>query len=111
MLRIGLALFALILVFSKAYAANSIPLIAPAETGSQFVPFDRCADEQGAGEHNAQEKNAPASLTKIMTGYVVEEELRRGRLDLDEEGANQRQRVAHGRIENVYSGRYASKSV
>ena len=35
-------------------------------------------------EHNAQE-NAPASLTKIMTGYVVEEEVRRGRLDLDEE--------------------------
>ena len=35
-------------------------------------------------EHNAQERNAPASLTKIMTGYVVEEEIRRGRLGVDE---------------------------
>jgi D-alanyl-D-alanine carboxypeptidase (penicillin-binding protein 5/6) len=35
-------------------------------------------------EHNAQERNPPASLTKIMTGYVVEEEIRRSRLGVDE---------------------------
>ena len=35
-------------------------------------------------EHNARQRSAPASLTKIMTGYVVEEEIRRGRLGTDE---------------------------
>jgi D-alanyl-D-alanine carboxypeptidase (penicillin-binding protein 5/6) len=85
MLRIGIALFALTLVLPSVYAANSIPLLpAPKLEASSYLLIDAQTSKVLA-EHNAQEKNAPASLTKIMTGYVVEKELRRGRLDLDEE--------------------------
>lgn len=85
MLRIGLALLALMLVFSKAYAANSIPLLPPPKLEASSYLLIDAQTSKVLVEHNAQEKNAPASLTKIMTGYVIEEELRRGRLDVDEE--------------------------
>ncbi|NCF78157.1 MAG: serine-type D-Ala-D-Ala carboxypeptidase, partial [Proteobacteria bacterium] len=85
MLRIGIALFALTLVFPAVYAANSIPLLPPPKLEASSYLLIDAQTSKVLAEHNAHEKNAPASLTKIMTGYVVEEELRRGRLDVDEE--------------------------
>ena len=85
MLRIGIALFALTLVFPTVHAANSIPLLPPPKLEASSYLLIDAQTSKVLVEHDAHEKNAPASLTKIMTGYVVEEELRRGRLDVDEE--------------------------
>ena len=83
MRRFGLALVFLALSSSSAFAANSIPLLPPPNLqASSFLLIDADTNKVLA-EHNARERSAPASLTKIMTGYVVEEEIRRGRLGVD----------------------------
>ncbi|MBL6708335.1 MAG: D-alanyl-D-alanine carboxypeptidase, partial [Pseudomonadales bacterium] len=80
----GIALVFLTLVSSSAFAANSIPLLPPPNLqASSFLLIDADTNKVLA-EHNARQRSAPASLTKIMTGYVVEEEIRRGRLGTDE---------------------------
>ena len=84
MRRFGLALVFLTFVSSSAFAANSIPLLPPPNLqASSFLLIDADTNKVLA-EHNARQRSAPASLTKIMTGYVVEEEIRRGRLGTDE---------------------------
>jgi D-alanyl-D-alanine carboxypeptidase (penicillin-binding protein 5/6) len=84
MRRLGLILVFFTLVSGSAFAANSIPLLLPPNLqASSFLLIDADTNKVLA-EHNAQERSAPASLTKIMTGYVVEEEIRRGRLGVEE---------------------------
>ena len=84
MRRLGLVLVFFALVSGSAVAANSIPLLPPPNLqASSFLLIDADTNKVLA-EHNARERSAPASLTKIMTGYVVEEEIRRGRLGVDE---------------------------
>ena len=84
MRRLGLILVFFTLVSGSAFAANSIPLLLPPNLqASSFLLIDADTNKVLA-EHNARERSAPASLTKIMTGYVVEEEIRRGRLGVEE---------------------------
>lgn len=84
MRRLGLVLVLFALVSGSAVAANSIPLLPPPNLqASSFLLIDADTNKVLA-EHNARERSAPASLTKIMTGYVVEEEIRRGRLGVEE---------------------------
>ncbi|RZO82129.1 MAG: D-alanyl-D-alanine carboxypeptidase [OM182 bacterium] len=84
MRRLGLVLVFFALVSGSAVAANSIPLLPPPNLqASSFLLIDADTNKVLA-EHNARERSAPASLTKIMTGYVVEEEIRRGRLGVEE---------------------------
>ena len=84
MRRLGLVLVFFTLVSGSAFAANSIPLLLPPNLqASSFLLIDADTNKVLA-EHNARERSAPASLTKIMTGYVVEEEIRRGRLGVEE---------------------------
>ena len=84
MRRLGLVLVFFALVSGSAVAANSIPLLLPPNLqASPFLLIDADTNKVLA-EHNARERSAPASLTKIMTGYVVEEEIRRGRLGVEE---------------------------
>ena len=84
MRRLGLVLVFFALVSGSAVAANSIPLLPPPNLqASSFLLIDADTNKVLA-EHNARERSTPASLTKIMTGYVVEEEIRRGRLGVEE---------------------------
>ena len=84
MLRVCIPLSALMLWSSVLAAANTIPLLpAPKLQASSYLLIDS-KTQTVIAEHNAEERNPPASLTKIMTGYVVEEEIRRGRLGVDE---------------------------
>ena len=84
MRRLGLVLVFFALVSGAAVAAKSIPLLPqPNLQASSFLLIDADTNKVLA-EHNARERSAPASLTKIMTGYVVEEEIRRGRLGVEE---------------------------
>ena len=84
MRRIDFVLAALIFNPALVGAASTIPLIPPPNLqASSYLLID--ADTRKVlAEHNARERNAPASLTKIMTGYVVAEEMRRGRLGPEE---------------------------
>jgi D-alanyl-D-alanine carboxypeptidase (penicillin-binding protein 5/6) len=84
MLRVCSALIAFTLFSVAAQAANPIPLLPPPKLqATSFLLID-AKTQTVLAEHNADERNPPASLTKIMTGYVVEEEIRRGRLGTDE---------------------------
>lgn len=84
MRRIGLVLAALIFNPALVGAASTIPLLPPPNLqASSYLLIDADTNKVLA-EHNARERNAPASLTKIMTGYVVAEEMRRGRLGPEE---------------------------
>lgn len=77
-------LAALVFFSASAVAAQSIPQLPPPNLqASSYLLIDADTNKVLA-EYNARESSAPASLTKIMTGYVVEEEIRRGRLGMDE---------------------------
>jgi len=84
MLRVCIPLTAFVLWSSTVFAANAIPLLPPPKLQASSYLLIDSKTQTVLAEHNSQERNAPASLTKIMTGYVVEEEIRRGRLGLDE---------------------------
>lgn len=78
-------LAAIVFFSTSAVAAQSIPQLPPPNLqASSYLLIDADTNKVLA-EYNARESSAPASLTKIMTGYVVEEEIRRGRLGMDED--------------------------
>ena len=56
---------------------------------------------------NPDEPLPPASMSKLMTVYMVFERLKDGRLSLDDDLPGQREGVAHGRLEDVRRGRRA----
>ncbi|MEJ1298642.1 MAG: D-alanyl-D-alanine carboxypeptidase family protein [Candidatus Sedimenticola sp. (ex Thyasira tokunagai)] len=71
------------LVFAQAQAASPVP--APpkvAANGHLLIDFD---SGKMISEENADERMEPASLTKIMTAYVVLRELKEGNIKLAEE--------------------------
>lgn len=84
MLRVCIPLSVLILWSCVASAANIIPLLPPPKLQATSYLLIDAKTQKVLAEHNSKERAAPASLTKIMTGYVVEEEIRRGRLAVDE---------------------------
>ena len=78
-------LAAIVFFSTSAVAAQSVPQLPPPNLqASSYLLIDADTNKVLA-EYNARESSAPASLTKIMTGYVVEEEIRRGRLGMDED--------------------------
>jgi len=77
-------LIALLLSTSIVNAANSILIpAAPRVAAKGFILLDFNSGKVIA-EKNADQRLAPASLTKIMTVYVVFRELKSGHLTLDE---------------------------
>ena len=67
-----------------AWAANAVaaaPIIPPPPKvdATSFLLID-ATSETVLVEHNVHEPNAPASLTKIMTAFIAEEEIEAGRV-------------------------------
>jgi serine-type D-Ala-D-Ala carboxypeptidase (penicillin-binding protein 5/6) len=80
--RILSILSCLILLFSSAHASLQVP--PPSDlTARNYVIMDHLSGMVLA-ERDADARVEPASLTKIMTAYLVFQELRRGNLALDE---------------------------
>ena len=76
-----ICLLALLTAYTAAAAA---PIPAPpsvAASGHLLIDFD---SGQVLSEHNADQKLEPASLTKIMTAYVVLREIKAGNIKLDD---------------------------
>ncbi|MGB5735213.1 MAG: D-alanyl-D-alanine carboxypeptidase family protein [Thiohalocapsa sp.] len=68
-----------------AVQAQQVPIPDPPQLGAKgYLLVDHDSDEILA-ESNADERLEPASLTKIMTAYVVFRELAEGNLSLDDE--------------------------
>ena len=77
-------LSAFLVFFSTANAANKILIpAAPSVAGKSFILIDFNSGKVLA-EKNADTRLSPASLTKIMTVYVIFKELSNGHLTLDE---------------------------
>lgn len=73
------------MVFSMFSSAENLPTPEPPQIeAGGYILMDFRSGEILA-EHNADERLAPASLTKIMTAYVVFNELAEGNLKLDDE--------------------------
>lgn len=65
-------------------AAPTIPTTPPEVAGAAWVLMDH-ASGQVLAEHNAREPLDPASITKVMTAYVVSEAIKRGDVSAEDE--------------------------
>ena len=77
-----IALLTFLFIVSPVFAASIVP--APPQIGADaylLVDFD---SGEVLVEHNADERLPPASLTKLMTAYILAEEVDAGRLNLDD---------------------------
>ncbi len=71
-------------VFSAQAAAQSVLIpSAPKIAGSSWVLMDPLSGRV-IMEHNSNERLPPASLTKMMTAYIVERELDEGRISMQD---------------------------
>ncbi len=80
--RNGTVMLALVLLLHSvgaAYAAAPIIPPPPDIAATSYLLIDATSQEVLV-EHNAHEQNPPASLTKIMTSYIAEQEIVAGRL-------------------------------
>ena len=71
----------LLLLLFSAYAAAVIP--APPQLATRAHILLDAYSGQVVVEHNADERLGPASITKIMTSYVVYHELAKNTFALD----------------------------
>lgn len=78
MKRIVFALFAVLSSVSVLAQPNLVP-VPPAVAASAYLLMDADSGEVLI-EHNADERVPPASLTKLMTSYVLSYELERGQV-------------------------------
>lgn len=74
---------ALSLSTAAAFAAPVLVPDPPEINASSYILMEATTGKVVA-EHNADERLPPASLTKMMTAYIVEKELAEGRLSLDD---------------------------
>lgn len=81
MIRIALALLLVLSTFS-AQSQNAIP--APPELAAKAYLLVDANSGEVLVEHNADEQLPPASLTKMMTAYVLAEEINAGRVKEDD---------------------------
>ena len=77
----GLGLLAI-----QAHSAEPIIPPPPDVAATSYLLIDAQSQEVIV-EHNAHEQKAPASLTKIMTAYLVEQEISSGRISVEDEVA------------------------
>lgn len=82
--RIGAIMFALLA--PSAVSASDAPwnILAPSVPAKSWYLVDYNSG-QVLAEHNADERLPPASLTKLMTAYLVFKELRAGQIRLNDE--------------------------
>ncbi len=82
----GQVVLLLIVLCSMAGAQAQEPIIPPAPEiqASSYLLVDAESDKVIV-EYNAHEQNPPASLTKIMTSYLVEQEIDAGRIQMNDE--------------------------
>ena len=68
----------------SAHAAAPIIPPPPEIAATSYLLIDATSKEVLV-EHNANEQNPPASLTKIMTSYLAEQEISAGRISPQDE--------------------------
>ena len=80
-----LATLSLVICFvsNNVFAAPSLIPTPPQLSASSYILMDAYTGDILV-EHNADQALPPASLTKLMTAYIVEYELARGNLSLDD---------------------------
>ncbi len=76
-------LFCLVLAFGAANAAITPNPTAPQIAAKSYILQD-FASGRVIAEHNAEQRLPPASITKLMTAYVVSHELEAGNIKLDD---------------------------
>ena len=79
-------LAAVLVALWGAMAATAAPIIIPAapQIGAEsYLLIDAATGDVLASE-NARMRLPPASLTKIMTGYIIADEIEQGRITLDD---------------------------
>ncbi len=81
--KIWVTLATIALVFATSVSARTLIPSPPELSASAWMLIDATTGEVII-EQNADEQLEPASLTKMMTTYIVSEELLRGRLKYDE---------------------------
>lgn len=71
----------------KLPTANPLPNVTPSPPSVQGVAWILIDDATGQvlAQHNAEERVEPASITKIMTSYVVSAEIAAGKISPDDE--------------------------
>ena len=75
-------IFSIAVITPGVYAAPIIPP-PPSIAASSYLLID-AKSKKVLVEKNSTQRLPPASLTKIMTAYIVEEEIKSGRLKMDE---------------------------
>lgn len=75
-------IFSIAVIAPGVYAAPIIPP-PPSIAASSYLLID-AKSKKVLVEKNSAQRLPPASLTKIMTAYIVEEEIKSGRLKMDE---------------------------
>ena len=75
-------IFSIAIITPRVYAAPIIPP-PPSIAASSYLLID-AKSKKVLVEKNSTQRLPPASLTKIMTAYIVEEEIKSGRLKMDE---------------------------
>ena len=76
--------FFLLFAFLVAAAAHAAPMAPPSVIGRSWMVGD-LSSNQILAEHNADERIEPASLTKLMTAYVVFEALKEKKISLEQQ--------------------------
>ena len=83
-LKSSIAFVILTALAGFSVAEKPLTLPPPNIQATSYILLDAKTNKVLA-EQNSDQRKAPASLTKIMTGYLVEQEINLGRLGLEEE--------------------------
>lgn len=83
-LRLATGTLLFLLFSTMAQAAAVLIPSPPAVNASSYILMDSVTGKVIV-EHNADERLPPASLTKMMTAYIIERELDRGDFTLDDQ--------------------------
>jgi len=84
LLRLIVVLFALLGGFNASAQTQSIPVPAPPSLGAEGYMLMDFHSGRVLAERNIDQRRDPASLTKIMTAFVVFSELKAGNLQLSD---------------------------
>ncbi len=85
LLKIMSLVLTIVLLFGSSEASTPPPVSSPVLIESKSAILGEPETESIIYEHNADERIAPASLTKILTLYLVFEALEKGSITLEDE--------------------------